>query len=87
MRLYDVVTSKGRQMSQIPPSAPGSGLHPAPRRGRRGLAEGLRRAQAGALFLPQGRHAGCTKEAIAFNGLRAEFAAADTAILGVSAER
>ncbi|WP_029004933.1 thioredoxin-dependent thiol peroxidase [Azorhizobium doebereinerae] len=37
-------------------------------------------------FYPKADTPGCTKEAIAFNGLRAQFAAADTAILGVSAD-
>ncbi|WP_341989027.1 peroxiredoxin [Azorhizobium sp. AG788] len=37
-------------------------------------------------FYPKADTSGCTKEAIAFNGLRADFAAADTAILGVSAD-
>ena len=37
-------------------------------------------------FYPKADTSGCTKEAIAFNGLKTEFAAADTAILGVSAD-
>ncbi|MGU3495703.1 peroxiredoxin [Xanthobacteraceae bacterium A53D] len=37
-------------------------------------------------FYPKADTPGCTKEAIAFNGLRGGFAAADTAILGVSAD-
>lgn len=37
-------------------------------------------------FYPKANTSGCTKEAIAFNGLRAAFAAADTFILGVSAD-
>ena len=37
-------------------------------------------------FYPKADTPGCTKEAIAFNGLKAEFAAADTDILGVSAD-
>ncbi len=37
-------------------------------------------------FYPKADTSGCTKEAIAFNGLRGDFAAADTAILGVSAD-
>ncbi|TCT04725.1 peroxiredoxin [Aquabacter spiritensis] len=37
-------------------------------------------------FYPKANTEGCTKEAIAFNGLRAEFAAAGTALLGVSAD-
>lgn len=37
-------------------------------------------------FYPKADTPGCTKEAIAFNGLRAAFAAADTDILGVSAD-
>lgn len=37
-------------------------------------------------FYPKADTSGCTKEAIAFNGLRADFAATDTAILGVSAD-
>ena len=35
-------------------------------------------------FYPKDDTSGCTKEAIDFNGLRAAFAAADTALLGVS---
>jgi thioredoxin-dependent peroxiredoxin len=37
-------------------------------------------------FYPKVDTPGCTKEAIAFSRLRAEFAKADTAILGVSAD-
>ncbi len=37
-------------------------------------------------FYPKANTSGCTKEAIAFNGLRQEFEKADTAILGVSAD-
>ncbi|MFG1463140.1 peroxiredoxin [Xanthobacter sp. DSM 24535] len=37
-------------------------------------------------FYPKADTPGCTKEAIAFNRLRAEFARADTDILGVSAD-
>ncbi len=37
-------------------------------------------------FYPKASTPGCTKEAIAFNGLKAAFAAADTDILGVSAD-
>lgn len=37
-------------------------------------------------FYPKADTSGCTKEAIAFNGLRDAFAQADTAILGVSAD-
>lgn len=37
-------------------------------------------------FYPKASTPGCTQEAIAFNGLRAQFEAADTAILGVSAD-
>jgi peroxiredoxin Q/BCP len=37
-------------------------------------------------FYPKADTPGCTKEAIAFNGLRAEFAKAGAAILGVSAD-
>lgn len=37
-------------------------------------------------FYPKANTSGCTKEAIAFNGLRAAFAAADTDIVGVSAD-
>ncbi|QRG05595.1 peroxiredoxin [Xanthobacter dioxanivorans] len=37
-------------------------------------------------FYPKADTPGCTKEAIAFNGLKAAFAAADTDILGVSAD-
>ncbi|GGF65577.1 hypothetical protein GCM10007301_26660 [Azorhizobium oxalatiphilum] len=37
-------------------------------------------------FYPKANTPGCTKEAIAFNGLRAQFSAADTAILGVSGD-
>jgi peroxiredoxin Q/BCP len=35
-------------------------------------------------FYPKDDTSGCTAEAIAFNGLRAKFAAAETAIIGVS---
>lgn len=35
-------------------------------------------------FYPKDDTSGCTKEAIAFNGLRAQFAAANTEIIGVS---
>lgn len=35
-------------------------------------------------FYPKDDTSGCTAEAIAFNGLRAKFAAADAAIIGVS---
>ncbi|UJX45221.1 peroxiredoxin [Xanthobacter sp. YC-JY1] len=38
-------------------------------------------------FYPKADTPGCTKEAIAFNGLKAEFAAVDTDILGVSADQ
>ncbi len=72
---------------RYPRSARRPRLHPPRDWRQRGFAEGLRRAQAGALFLPKADTPGCTKEAIAFNGLRAQFAAADTAILGVSATR
>ncbi len=37
-------------------------------------------------FYPKADTSGCTKEALAFSRLRAEFAKADTAILGVSAD-
>ncbi len=37
-------------------------------------------------FYPKDDTSGCTKEAIAFNGLRAEFAAANTSIVGLSAD-
>ncbi len=37
-------------------------------------------------FYPKANTTGCTKEAIAFNGLKDAFATADTAILGVSAD-
>lgn len=37
-------------------------------------------------FYPKASTPGCTKESIAFNGLRDAFAAAGTAILGVSAD-
>jgi len=37
-------------------------------------------------FYPKADTPGCTKEAIAFSRLRAEFAKADTAILGISAD-
>jgi thioredoxin-dependent peroxiredoxin len=37
-------------------------------------------------FYPKADTPGCTKEAVAFSRLRAEFARADTAILGVSAD-
>ena len=37
-------------------------------------------------FYPKADTPGCTKEAMAFSRLRAEFAKADTAILGVSAD-
>lgn len=37
-------------------------------------------------FYPKDDTSGCTKEAIAFNGLRDAFAAANTAIIGVSAD-
>lgn len=37
-------------------------------------------------FYPKASTSGCTQEAIAFNGLKAAFADADTEILGVSAD-
>lgn len=37
-------------------------------------------------FYPKANTPGCTQEAIAFNGLRGAFAAADTGLLGVSAD-
>lgn len=37
-------------------------------------------------FYPKDDTSGCTKEAIAFNGLRAAFAAANTEIIGLSAD-
>jgi thioredoxin-dependent peroxiredoxin len=37
-------------------------------------------------FYPKADTPGCTKEAIAFNGLKAKFAKADTDVLGVSAD-
>ncbi|HEY6700550.1 MAG TPA: peroxiredoxin [Pseudolabrys sp.] len=37
-------------------------------------------------FYPKADTPGCTKEAVAFSRLRAEFAKADTAVLGVSAD-
>jgi len=37
-------------------------------------------------FYPKADTPGCTREAIAFSGLKAKFAKADTAILGVSAD-
>ena len=37
-------------------------------------------------FYPKDDTSGCTKEAIAFNALKAEFAAAGTVIVGVSAD-
>ena len=37
-------------------------------------------------FYPKADTPGCTREAIAFNGLKSAFAKADTAILGVSAD-
>lgn len=37
-------------------------------------------------FYPKADTPGCTREAIAFNGLKSAFARADTAILGVSAD-
>jgi peroxiredoxin Q/BCP len=37
-------------------------------------------------FYPKDDTSGCTKEAIAFNGLRADFATANTTIIGLSAD-
>ncbi|MFY8040904.1 MAG: peroxiredoxin [Bosea sp. (in: a-proteobacteria)] len=37
-------------------------------------------------FYPKDDTSGCTKEAIAFNGLHADFAAANTTIIGLSAD-
>lgn len=37
-------------------------------------------------FYPKDDTSGCTKEAIEFNGLRKDFAAADTRIIGISAD-
>jgi thioredoxin-dependent peroxiredoxin len=37
-------------------------------------------------FYPKDDTSGCTKEAIAFNGLRADFAVANTTIIGLSAD-
>ncbi|MCX7329271.1 MAG: peroxiredoxin [Hyphomicrobiales bacterium] len=37
-------------------------------------------------FYPKDDTSGCTKEAIAFNGLRADFVAANTTIIGLSAD-
>jgi peroxiredoxin Q/BCP len=37
-------------------------------------------------FYPKDDTSGCTKEAIAFNGLRGDFAAANTTIIGLSAD-
>jgi|SRR5690606_16581571 Peroxiredoxin len=37
-------------------------------------------------FYPKDDTTGCTKEAIAFNALRGEFAAADTQVVGISAD-
>lgn len=87
MRLYDVVTSKGRQMSQIPAIGTPAPAFTLPRDG--GGEVSLKDFAGRKLvlyFYPKADTPGCTKEAIAFNGLRAEFAAADTAILGVSAD-
>lgn len=84
---YDVVTSKGRQMSQIPQAGAPA---PAFTLNRDGGSQVSLSDFAGRklvlYFYPKADTSGCTKEAIAFNGLRAEFAAADTAILGVSAD-
>ncbi len=84
---YDAVTSKGRQMSQIPqPGTPA----PAFKLARDGGSQVSLKDYAGRklviYFYPKADTPGCTKEAIAFNGLRTEFAAADTSILGVSAD-
>jgi peroxiredoxin Q/BCP len=61
----------------------GPRFHPAPRWRRRDHPVRDAAQGRGALFLPQGRHLGCTKEAIAFTGL-AEFEAAGAVVVGVS---
>lgn len=47
---------------------------------------GLRGKNIALYFYPKDDTSGCTKEAIAFNGLRDAFAAANTTIIGVSAD-
>lgn len=47
---------------------------------------GLRGRKVVLYFYPKDDTSGCTKEAIAFNGLREEFDAANTTIIGVSAD-
>jgi peroxiredoxin Q/BCP len=51
--------------------------------GRAGLSD-LKGKPAVIYFYPKDDTSGCTAEAIAFNGLRAKFAAAGAAIIGVS---
>ncbi|CAH1670220.1 peroxiredoxin [Chelatococcus asaccharovorans] len=46
----------------------------------------LRGSKVVLYFYPKDDTSGCTREAIAFNALKADFAAADTAIVGVSAD-
>ncbi len=47
---------------------------------------GLRGRKVVLYFYPKDDTSGCTKEAIAFNGLRGEFEAANAVIIGVSAD-
>ncbi|MFH3479317.1 peroxiredoxin [Xanthobacter variabilis] len=80
-------TSKGRRMGKIPEV--GSKAPPF-RLKRDGGGEvsldDFKGRKLALYFYPKANTSGCTKEAIAFNGLRAAFAAADTDIVGVSAD-
>ena len=53
--------------------------------GRKASLKDFRGKKLVLYFYPKADTPGCTREAIAFNGLKSAFARADTAILGVSA--
>ncbi|MFG1427932.1 peroxiredoxin [Roseixanthobacter glucoisosaccharinicivorans] len=74
-------------MTEIPPQGAPAPAFTLPRDGGGTISLGDFSGRKLVLyFYPKADTPGCTKEAIAFNALRAEFAQADTAILGVSAD-
>src|SRR5262249_36583212 len=80
-------TTKGRHMPETPVAgakAPDFSL--VGDDGRKVALKDFRGKKLVLYFYPKADTPGCTREAIAFNGLKSAFAKADTAILGVSAD-
>ena len=64
----------------------GTGFHPAARRRRRSVLKDFAGQKLVMFFYPRADTPGCTLEAVDFTRLAAEFAACDTAVIGVSAD-